>query len=223
MASVGANEGLLLREDASLKAHLQGVVVRDASSPAGGRPVPVYYRLPEMEARRRDYPYITIDLLSIARDPERETRGTYYFGTEEKYKPPTRLVGDKSFTSWPIPLLLTYQVTHFARFVQHDRQLIVAMIADKLIERFGALLITGTTEVADDLSIRRLDLVSGPTNADSPDPGDPNKRIFRKAYTVQISSEEFPEELQRVVAVADDSIFIDIGPLDPTHGFTPSP
>mgnify|MGYP001612759338 CR=1 FL=1 len=223
VASTGGNAGLILREDASLKAHLQGVTVQDASSPPGGRPVPVYYRLPEQEARRRDYPYITIDLLSIARDASREHRGTYYFGEDEEYAPPTRTAGDRSFTDWPIPLLLTYQVTHFARFVQHDRQLMVAMITDKLLERFGAMVVTGTTEVVDDMSIRRLELVSGPTNADSPDPGDPNKRIFRKAYTVQVSSESFPEEIENAVAVADGSIFINIASLVPVNGFTPTP
>lgn len=208
------NTGLILREDAALKEHLQGVVVFDASSPAAGRKVPVYFRLPEQEARRRDYPYITIDLLSLARDPSREHRGNYRFRTGEEYRPPTRLAGDKSLTDWPIPLLLTYQVTTFARFVQHDRQLMVAMVTDKILERFGAVSMVSTSEITDDFSIRRLDLVSGPITADAPDPADPNKRIFRKAYTVTMSSEMFSETLRRSIDVLPTGIVLDIFKFD---------
>lgn len=197
------NEGYLLREDASLKAHLQGVLVHDATSPPGGRAVPVYFRLPEQEARKRAYPYFTIDLIAVARDPEREHRGTVWFAPDSEYNPPGRTDGEWTSTDYPIPMLLTYQVTSFARFVQHDRQLTVAMITDRLPERFGALVMVGTEEFPSDSSVRRLELVSGPINADSPDPSDPNKRIFRKAYTVAISSEMFLSDIARLKTVQD--------------------
>lgn len=210
MASV--NDGLILREDASLKAHLGGMTVVDATSGAGGRNVPVYYRLPEQEARQRNYPYLTIDLLSIARDPTREHRGNYRFAPLNGYMPMTRLPNDQARTDWPIPLLFVYQITSFARFVQHDRQIMAKMMTGPLLERFGALnmVTTSDSDVVDDNSMRRLDLISGPTTADSPDPADPNKRIFRKAYTVQMSSELFPQELTRATTVLPDEIFIDL-------------
>jgi hypothetical protein len=205
---VSANDGLILREDAALKSYLQGMTVRDGSSGAVGREVKVYFRLPEQEAQRREYPYITIDLLNIARDPERETRGSYRFRAGEEYMPPTRVLHDRAVTEWPIPLLFTYQITSFARFVQHDRQIMASMMTTRLVERFGAVPMVGTNEVGDDHSVRRLDLINGPQSADQPDPGDPNKRIFRKAWTVQMSSEYFPAELSRFIATSDIAIEI---------------
>lgn len=201
------NAGLILREDAALKAHLQGITVSDASS--SSRPVKVYYRLPELEAQRREYPYVTIDLLNVARDPSREHRGYYRFQTGEEYHPPTRANKDRSLTSWPIPLLMTYQITSFSRFAQHDRKIMAVMLTEKLPERFGAVAVVPTNEITDDHSVRRLDVVNGPTSGDAPDPGDPNKRIFRKMWTVQMSSEWFPEELVRSLDVLDVRIDVE--------------
>lgn len=204
-----ANRGLILREDASLKAHLQGMTVLDATSGDAGRPVKVYYRLPEQEAKRREYPYVTIDLLNIARDASREHRGYYRFRTGEEYHPPTRVHADPSRTEWPVPLLFTYQVTSFARFIQHDRQILAQMLTEKLPERFGAVSVVASDENTDDHSIRRLDIISGPQSGDQTDSGDPNKRIFRKIWTVQMSSEWFPSEIVQAAAPASN-VNIDI-------------
>lgn len=210
MTTPSPNDGYILREDASLKDRLKGMVVRDQSSPPEGRKVKVYFRLPEMEAQRREYPYVTIDLLNIARDPSREHRGVYQFRPLEEYHPPGRGEFERVWTDFPIPTLLTYQVTSFARFVQHDRQIMTQIITKKLPERFGSLVMIGTDEFDSDHSIRRLDVVSGPITADQPDPGDPNKRIFRKAWTVQVSSEHFLDQLHGAAAVAPDKVLIDL-------------
>lgn len=192
------NEGFILREDAALKAHLQGLRVRDSNAGALGRTIPVYFRLPEQEARRRDYPYITIDLISAAHDPEREHSGRYYFNATDGYTPPGRTPATAADTDYPIPMLLTYQVTSFARFIQHDRQLMSALVTQRLPSRFGALEMVAGEGFGDDNSIRRLEFINGPVNADSPDPSDPNKRIFRKAYTVAVSSEMFSEDIHNL-------------------------
>jgi hypothetical protein len=212
------NDGLILREDAALKAHLQGVTVRDVSSPATRRKVDVYFRLPEQEAKRRVYPYITIDLLAITRDAEREYRGPYYFSEHEGYCPPTRTPEDNSITEYPIPLLFTYQVTSFARFIQHDLQIVAQMLTNQLAERFGAVAMVTTSEVVDDNSVRRLDVVSGPTDVSVPDPTDPSKRIFRKAWTVTMSSEYFPSELLQLPLV--ETVIVDV--FETTDGFNVS-
>lgn len=207
------NEGFLLREDAALKAYLQGLRVWDNNAPDGGRPVPVYYRLPEDAARRRNYPYITIDLLTAVRDSSREHRGTYTFGEHEGYTPPGREPGYKSVTDYPIPMLLTYQVTYFARLIQHDRQILAAMLTRMLPERFGALEMTSGDGFDDDMSVRRMDVINGPISGDQADPADPHKRIFRKSWTLQVSSEIFLSDIRNGALVAPDKIFLDVEEL----------
>lgn len=210
---VDPNWGYIVREDESLKVHLQGITVTDANSPPGGRPVKVYFRLPEQEAQRREYPYITIDMLSITRDPTREYRGTAHFSPLEEYQPPGRQAGDRAQIDYPIPTVITYQITSHARFVQHDRQILAALVTGPLREHFGSLLMVGIGEFPSDHSIRRLDIVSGPTTADQPDPADPNKRIFRKAWTVQVSSEMFAGTILHAAGVAPDKVLIDVHQL----------
>ena len=211
------NDGFITREDNALKRHLQGITVYDANTSTGGRPVKVYFRLPEQEATKREYPYITLDLIAVVRDPSREHRGRWYFEPENMYQPPTREPGEPAVTDYPIPMLLTYQVTQFARFIQHDRQIMQHLLLEKLPERFGSVIVIGRADAADDNSIRRLELVGGPTNADAPDPADPNKRIFRKAYTVEISSEIFLEELKNLSAVLAPEVVLDVHDLhDPS-------
>lgn len=207
------NEGFTLREDRALKAYLQGIKVTDSNAPVGGRPVKVYYRLPEQEAMARTYPYVTIDLLSVRRDDEREHSGHWWFAADNVYKPPTRVEGQLARTEWPIPMILTYQITTFARFIQHDRQLLIAMTIDKLPPRFGSLVMVDHPEAPNDNSIRRLDLVSGPTSADAPDPADPNKRIFRKAFTVEVSSEMFTEDIANLGAIVGPNVILDLHDL----------
>ncbi len=209
-----ANDGFITREDNALKRHLQGLTVYDANSGTGGRPVKVYFRLPEQEATKREYPYITLDLIAVVRDPSREHRGRWYFEAENMYQPPTREPGEPAVTDYPIPMLLTYQVTQVARFIQHDRQLMQHLLTDRLPERFGCVRVIGREDASDDHSLRRLELVNGPINADAPDPADPNKRIFRKAYTVEISSEIFPEEFVNLSGVLAPEVVLDLHDLN---------
>lgn len=214
------NHGLLLREDMALKKHLQGIRVHDGTSPAGGREVPVYFRLPEKEARARVYPYFTIDLLLIVRDPAREYRGYVEWPADNPYTPASRHQGVRAYTDYaPMPVLLTYQITHFARMNQHDRQMMAAMMTDRLLTRYTGINMTGSNEAEDDFSMRRLDILNGPVNADSPDPADPNKRIFRKAYTAEMSGEIFPWQIRDVIPV--EEVFIDAEAVALAHFAVP--
>ena len=209
-----ANDGFITREDNALKRHLQGISIYDANSGTGGRAVKVYFRMPEQEATKREYPYITLDLIAVVRDPTREHRGNWYFEAENMYQPPTREPGELTVTEYPIPMLLTYQVTQFARFIQHDRQIMQRLLLDKLPERFGCVRVIGREDASDDHSLRRLELVNGPITADAPDPADPNKRIFRKAYTVEMSSEIVPEELKNLSDVLAPDVVLDVHDLN---------
>lgn len=193
------NQGWIVREDAALKAKLSGIRVPvyndgDGSPTDKLQNVPVFFRLPEDEARRKVYPYITIDLLAPVRDVEREHRGVVTFGAvdgpNEQYQPGGRPAG-ASRVEMPIPYSLQYQVTTYARFARHDRVINVELLAMRLEPRFGYLEMSAgnAAGVPDDNTTRRMDLLSGPTNNDTRD-GE-GKRLFRKSYTVAVASEMF--------------------------------
>jgi hypothetical protein len=208
------NAGLITREDLALKKKLQGIwvpIANDEDVFEGNQDfeqderiaselqpkeingskmkhVPVYFRLPENEVRRRVFPYITIDFLSLERDPEREHRGVVYWNDPPQYynPPGLPLSGNATSADWPIPMTITWQVTAWSRFNRHDRQIMQALFV-ALQPRFGFLEMGPVDGLPDDASVRRLNLESGPTNGDTRDEN--GKRVFRKMYTVACSSE----------------------------------
>lgn len=214
------NDGWIIREDASLKAKLQGIRVpvaledrehdhgagQDADRNDGAltqgskhRAVPVYFRLPENEVRRQTYPYITIDFIGAVRDVEREHRGyTTYGRTANAYAPPGMPEGGGR-VELPIPFQLQYQITQFARYNRHDRIIMTSLLTSRLNPRFGFLEMVPTVDSPDDHSVRRLDLLSGPTPGDTRDAND--KRVFRKMYSVGVSSQLFEGDMAALAAV----------------------
>lgn len=211
------NAGWITREDAALKAKLSGIRVPvsseeetedvDFDAPrtvTGGktRLVPVYFRLPEDEVRKRTYPYLTIDFLTAVRDGEREHRGVGTYGvpnddgTLNAYTPAGMPSGGGR-GELPIPMQLQYQVTQWARWNRHDRIIMAELLANRLEPRFGFLEMLA--DELDDGSIRRLDLMAGPTNGDMRD--EKGARVFRKMYTVGVSSELFHSDLVALQAV----------------------
>lgn len=233
------NQGFILREDRALKERLKGITVpvslrqrqEDPESfldpdhddgPATGpklRTVPVYFRLPDNPIRRKTYPYITIDFLGPVRDVEREHRGVADYGRLDDpnaYTPDGVPVGGGR-VELPIPMQLHYQVTTFARFNQHDRIINIELITRRLEPRFGYLEMVPTEDAPDDHSIRRLDLISGPDNGDVRDPQ--GKRVFRKMYTVSVSSELFHSDFEALAAVGRvvldvDHVVLAVSPLE---------
>lgn len=205
------NEGFVLREDAALKAKLSGLRVAvandDLTQPAGEektRVVPVYFRLPEDETRRKTYPYITIDFITAVRDGEREHRGVHDYGMTANAYTPMGMPPAGGRTELPVPMRLEYQITQWSRFNRHDRSIMTQLLFGPLEPRFGFLEMVDQPESPDDLSVRRLDLLSGPTNGDTRDAE--GKRLFRKMYTVGVSSELFPadfDSLKRARVVLD--------------------
>lgn len=195
MVDVPAGRGFLLDEDNALKAHLKGMIVNDDG---GERRVGVWFRLPEPEERTREFPYITIDLVDIERAAEREHRGRIkmsYVPANVAASP----VGSDNKTEFPIPVELVYEITTHTRKAWHDRQLQSLMLTDKLPFRYGMLEVA--TGVDDTVTMRRLDFVDVISNDGTDENG---KRIFRKVYTVTVSSELFPDTIaavQRVTTV----------------------
>lgn len=181
----------IINEDEAIKSMLKGMTVGDQNNPE--RPVKVYFGLPESEERRVDYPFVTIDLIDIEEEPDRAHRGRIkpqYL--PEGYEAPPAGHGDYR-TEFPIPVSLLYQITSHTRSAWHDRQLSAELLGNRLPLRFGSLHVK-----ADDTS-RRLDLIEWQRH-DGLDRND--KRVFRKAYTVAVSAELFPEALVSAQQVA---------------------
>jgi hypothetical protein len=187
----------LISEDDALKKHLSGLTVADQND--ADRKVGVWFRLPEAEERRITYPFITIDLIDVREEYDRAHRGVVIPNyVPEGYEEPPEGFGRKA-TEFAIPVSLVYQITTHTRSAWQDRQLTGQMIGNKLPLRFGQL------HVQADDTVRRLDLLEW-QSLDSLDRD--NKRVFRKAYTIAISAELWPDALLEVQKVASVGITV---------------
>lgn len=193
----------IINEDEALKRHLQGLIVSDQNNPQ--RPVKVYYRMPEAEERQITYPFITIDLIDIEEETDRAHRGRIGLDyVPDGYDPSP--VGADNLTEFPIPVSLLYQITTHTRNAWHDRALQAQLLGNKLPFRFGGL------EVKADNTVRRLDFL-GWDQADALDQN--RKRVFRKAYTVAVSSEMYLDAIVAVPLVerVEISLFAQLQPF----------
>ena len=167
----------LLSEDGALRNLLIGITVTDQKSAQESttREVGVWFGVPDQEIRPQSYPYITIDMIDIIRDTQREHRGL----VSAEYLKPSTWNDDVNFqTELPIPVNIDYQVTTYSRHPRHDREIIAQLLHTKLPIRFGVL-------ETDDNTVRRLDVLDV-TKRDSVEGG---KRLFMNAITVRVSSE----------------------------------
>lgn len=179
----------LLSEDKALREKLQGVVVYDQK--ADGQEIPrqvgVWFGQPDQELRQQNYPYITIDMVDVQRDTQREMRGI----TDAEYLKPADFDSEAyGFNiDLPIPVNIDYQITTYSRHPRHDRQIMAQLLTSKLV-RFGYLEIvekdvtSGDTETITS-TFRRMDLL----NVAKRDSTEQAKRLFVNAITVRVSSE----------------------------------
>jgi hypothetical protein len=185
----------LLSEDAALRKQIQGMTVNDqrASADDVPRPVAVFFGQPDPELRAQSYPYVTIDMIGVTRDAEREMRGV----TNAEYLKPADANPDMGGeVKLPIPMMITYQITTYARQPRHDRELLAQLLYSKLPPRFGQLTL-------DDNTVRRLEVF----DVAKRDMTEQAKRLFVNAITVRVSS-EVPEstwqEFYKVQEIAID-------------------
>ena len=179
----------LLNEDAALKSLLTGITVSDAGNPA--RPVGVFYGQPDKEIRQQSYPYITIDMVGVREDTERNHSGFPYMTyIPEGYTLEADDDGNiLSTTQFPIPVDILYQISTWSRQPRHDRQLIAALFAPgRLPFRFGQLLIP------EDKTMRRLDMLGFSKR----DTTESEKRLFSNVYNIRVSAELFPYQIDQV-------------------------
>jgi hypothetical protein len=214
----------LLSEDEALRKKLQGMVVHDqrATNDDVPRQVAVFFGQPDQEIRNQTYPYVTIDMVDIQRDSQREMRGL----VDADYLAPAGLGANENFlVDIPIPVNITYQITTYSRQPRHDREILAQLLSVKLPERFGYLeipeksVVVGNT-TTNTITLRRLEVV----NVVKRDVTEQAKRLFVNAITVRVSS----EIVQGIYRIAVDATVIKINdpadlaawPLPPK--FTPT-
>ena len=174
----------LLSEDDALRKHLQGIVVHDQKADGSNteRQVGVWFGQPDQELREQRYPYITIDMIDVNREPDREMRGMVRSGAPNvQYLAPTDLQNPDE-KAWeielPIPVGIDYQITAYSRHPRHDREIVAQMMYSKLPLRFGQVDL-------DDGTVRRLEVLDYAKR----DMTEQGKRLFIISVTVRIISE----------------------------------
>jgi hypothetical protein len=200
----------LLSEDAALRNVLQGVTVEDQKSENENTPrqVGVWFGQPDQELRTQNYPYITIDMVDIQRDAQREMRGM----ASPEYLRPANLPDTQDFEIHkPIPVNIDYQITSYARNPRHDRQLLAQLLYGKLPFRFGSLSL-------DDGTIRRLDVM----DVSKRDVTEQAKRLFVNAITVRVSS-EIAQDLYQNILYKVESVHLHNPTILRAQGTTRSP
>lgn len=183
----------LYSEDAALKAKLQGLTVTDATSPVGGRPVQVMYRLPETELVSLTYPCIVIEHGGLLPAPEREQRG--YISVpyapeglspwwDDSAPSPSYDVNESPYYSYyPVPYNFNYQITVYTRKMADHMQPLVAQLAtyNYIPYHFGFL------NIPQDGTKRTMVLAGGPEMGYAHD--EDGKRLLTTTYLVTVFSE----------------------------------
>jgi hypothetical protein len=181
----------LINEDKALREKLQGITVHDQAADGAMTPrkVGVFFGQPDQELRAQNYPYITIDMVDIQRDTQREMRGI----TNAEYLKPNNfgIDGATEFSvDLPIPVNIDYQITTYSRHPRHDREILSQMLTSRL-QRFGYLEIventvtSGNTETVTS-TFRRMDLINVAKRDSNSEQA---KRLFVNAFSVRVSSE----------------------------------
>lgn len=185
--------GFLFAEDEAIKKLFTGLTVSDDREAA--RPVQVFFRYPEGETERY-YPFITIELIDIVHAKNRQHSENFldthraghpnnidYWPSTSSASSPNIEGFDSYKTTEFTPIDLLYQVSTFTRSAIHDRQIATQMLTTVIPFRYSSI------NIEADGTSRRLDLLDWST-ADLLDPeAGYRKRIFRKVYTLQMTSE----------------------------------
>ena len=202
--------GFLLAEDQALKDKFSGIQLVDDRDST--RDVQVFFRYPEGETERT-YPFITIELLDInhAANRQHSESPIYAFrGTAPSGQPSGHYAteSNKTFTYWPnettnvstltyggvagspfitalehTPVDLLYQVTTFTRSALHDRYLQAHILTKVAPFRRGYL------AVGADNTHRHMDMLDWRSADMLDEEAGFKKRLFRKVYTLSVTSE----------------------------------
>ena len=205
--------GFLLAEDQALKVKFSGIQLVDDRD--NTRDVSVLFRYPEGETEKK-YPFITLEMLDIVHNTRRQhsEQNIYSFvGTAPSGQPSNHYNSntEQSFKYWPntttdvstlsglsgnnagsspflttlehVPVDLLYQVTTFTRSALHDRALQSHILTKVAPFRRGYL------DIGIDGTQRHMDLMDWRSADMLDEEAGFKKRIFRKVYTLSVTSE----------------------------------
>lgn len=174
----------ILAEDAAIKTYLSGITVADEKNAT--RPVKVWFGYPDVEIRTQDFPFITIDLMSVRNAVERQMSGNIYDGD---YSGTINPVTNRYYTyEVPVAYDLMYQITTYSRHPRHDRAIIF-----QLSQLFPGM--RGHLPVPNDLGTHtayRHMFLESTMKSDRAEGENGNKRLLRNIYTVRVISEMTP-------------------------------
>lgn len=208
-----AHTGFLLAEESALKRYLSGRITlpRPRKKPSE---VAVYFRWPGSE-RSIEYPYMTIDLLSIDpaydlwhsevnemaspalfEDPTEGVReGMYYPSVSPDVLPEGVEIDTPGlYMGQYLPYRLMFQISTFAASPIDDRMIHAHMLIDVLPPRSFWI------GVSADHVWRRCELLQW-TSADSQETTEAGNRMFRKVYTISMETEIPTTTLQEIAEV----------------------
>jgi hypothetical protein len=182
---------MMIAEDTALKSYLQSFEVTDEKNAT--RTVPVWFGYPDVELRQQTFPFMTIDLIGIEPDDQRQAYGYLY---DNDFAGTT--TGD-SITSYkyhfPVAYDLIYQVTAYSRHPRHEREITHQFLQD-FPGKFGYILVSNETETD---SVWRHMFLEEIKKKDTIEDG---RRLFRTVFTLLIVSEmppNYAEEISRRV------------------------
>lgn len=195
----------IFAEDRAMMEKFQNIVVQDVNAPDSGRPVGVVWLDGELELQDKTFPLIVICNVGITYDPTRAHAGFMQLpyapeGFNRWSVDPTNVLDSPYYAQTPIPYNVNYQIEVLSRNNQHATFLTSILSGpDFLSARFGYL------EIPEDRTVRRMDLTAGPERQSIHD-GD-GKRLFSSMYSVNVSTELLPPEIEaysRVQTVVKD-------------------
>jgi hypothetical protein len=180
----------LFNEDAAMKARLQGLLVQDATSPSGGREVPVRYRLPDDELANLTYPVVIIEHAGIYPAQERMHSGYVQLpyapeGSTPYWQPGEAIypLASPYYAPVPTPYNFDYQVTVFGRFWGAH----IAPLIGELATLWRLPAKAGRLWVPQDSTTRTMRLLGGPEEGYGTD--EDGKKLFKVVYLVRVFSE----------------------------------
>jgi hypothetical protein len=202
----------IFNEDRAMVQKLSGLYVGDVNAPDQGTEVEVKWLDPETELVDLTFPSIIICNTGLVFDSERAGAGWYQLPyTPEgfpSWKPNQEIPQSPYFAQTPIPYNINYQIEVLSRNNKHATFLSAVLSGpDFLSARFGYL------EIPEDGTVRRMDLMSGPERQSIHDRDD--KRLFQSVYSVRVSTELLPKEIEAYTLV--NKVVKDIEYLYPTY------
>jgi hypothetical protein len=191
-------DAFVFREDAALKAHLQGITVADLKSPE--RPVKVWFGYPDIEIRTQEYPYLVIEMYDIQPATDRQSSG---FWMDDTMRGTVSAVEGETYSYYaPVTYDIFYQVSSYSRHPRHDRAIMFKMLNEKVPGKYGHLIVPDAN--GSGKAVARHMFLEGFVKQDTVEDG---RRLFRNVFSIRVVSEmTFAQAAQAVPQVEQVNI-----------------